>query len=169
MIEALEESRITGMMIYYYFVCKKKLWYFTHEIAMEQNDSNVAIGKVLDETSYAREDKHINIDGVINIDFVAETGVLHEIKKSKKVEEASIWQVKYYLYYLEKKGINDIYGKIDYPLLKKNITVELFDEDKVRLEEIIKQIEEIKKKDYYNERTKKRICKSCAYHDLCFI
>ena len=29
-----------------------------------------------------------------------ESGELHEVKKSKSVEEAGIWQMKYYLYYL---------------------------------------------------------------------
>lgn len=26
------ENRITGVMVYYYFVCKRKLWYFSNEI-----------------------------------------------------------------------------------------------------------------------------------------
>lgn len=29
------EERITGVMIYYYFVCKRKLWYFCHDLQME--------------------------------------------------------------------------------------------------------------------------------------
>lgn len=61
-------------MMYYYYVCKRKLWYFYHEIQMEQESENVAIGKLLDETSYKREDKHINIDNVINIDFLRAEG-----------------------------------------------------------------------------------------------
>ena len=61
------ETRITGVMIYYYFVCKRKLWYFIHEINMESENENVMLGKLLDESSYQRDDKHINIDNVINI------------------------------------------------------------------------------------------------------
>ena len=94
------EKDITGMMVYYYVVCKRKLWYFYHEIQMEQGNENVAIGKVIDEETYRRDDKHINIDNVINIDFIRSKGILHEVKKSDKIEEASILQVKYYLYYL---------------------------------------------------------------------
>lgn len=48
-------KNITGLMIYYYFVCKRKLWYFVNEISMEQNSELVSIGKILDETSYKRE------------------------------------------------------------------------------------------------------------------
>ena len=94
------EKAITGIMIYYYEVCKRKLWYYYHNINMEQNNENVAIGKFIDETSYSRDEKHINIDNVINIDFIKEHRELHEIKKSKSIEQAGIWQVKYYLYYL---------------------------------------------------------------------
>ena len=64
------ENRVTGVMIYYYFVCKRKLWYFINEINMESDNENVMLGKLLDENSYRRDDKHINIDNVINIDFI---------------------------------------------------------------------------------------------------
>ena len=59
------ENRVTGVMIYYYFVCKRKLWYFINEINMESDNENVMLGKLLDENSYRRDDKHINIDNVI--------------------------------------------------------------------------------------------------------
>ena len=48
------ENRITGVMIYYYFVCKRKLWYFVNEINMESENENVLLGKLLDESSYQR-------------------------------------------------------------------------------------------------------------------
>lgn len=73
------ENRVTGVMIYYYFVCKRKLWYFINEINMESDNENVMLGKLLDENSYRRDDKHINIDNVINIDFIKEHQELHEI------------------------------------------------------------------------------------------
>lgn len=68
------ENRVTGVMIYYYFVCKRKLWYFINEINMESDNENVMLGKLLDENSYRRDDKHINIDNVINIDFIKSIG-----------------------------------------------------------------------------------------------
>ena len=64
------KDKITGVMIYYYFVCKRKLWYFCHEINMEAENENVLLGKLLDENSYREKEKHINIDNVINIDFI---------------------------------------------------------------------------------------------------
>lgn len=62
-------EKITGMMVYYYNVCKRKLWFFSNEINMEDCSEDVKIGALLDQKSYGREDKHINIDNVINIDF----------------------------------------------------------------------------------------------------
>lgn len=162
------EKDITGIMVYYYEVCKRKLWYYYHNINMEQNNENVAIGKFIDETSYSRDEKHINIDNVINIDFIKEKGILHEVKKSKKIEEASILQVKYYLYYLMKKNV-DIKAKIDYPLLRKNVEVELEEGDVEKIEEILKDIENIVSKDIAPKEESKKICKNCAFYDLCYI
>lgn len=163
------EERITGVMIYYYFVCSRKLWYFCHQINMEDENENVQLGKLLDENSYKRDDKHIEIDGIINIDFIHEKNELHEIKKSKSIEEAGIWQVKYYLYYLEKRNVDGLHGVIDYPLLKKNVDVELSDEDCKKLDDIIKEIISVKNQEYPPKLEEKKICKKCAYYDLCFI
>lgn len=55
------EDKITGVMIYYYFICKRKLWYFCHQITMEDGNENVQLGKLLDENSYARDDQSILI------------------------------------------------------------------------------------------------------------
>lgn len=163
------EDKITGVMIYYYFICKRKLWYFCHQITMEDGNENVQLGKLLDENSYARDDKHINIDDVINIDFIREKKELHEVKKSKAIEEAGIWQLKYYLYYLKKRGVEGLTGKIDYPLVKRNIEIELIDEDCRELDKIIDDINKIKEYKLPPELNETKICKKCAYFDMCFI
>lgn len=163
------ETRITGVMIYYYFVCKRKLWYFIHEINMESENENVMLGKLLDESSYQRDDKHINIDNVINIDFIKEHKELHEVKKSRSIEEAGIWQVKYYLYYLKQRGADGFKARIDYPLIKKNLVVELTQEDEERLEEIIREIWLLIEEEFPPQFQAVKICNKCAYHDLCFV
>ena len=163
------EERITGVMVYYYFVCKRKLWYFCHDINMEMENEDVMLGKMLDEYSYKRDEKHINIDNVINIDFIKEHQELHEIKKSKSIEEASIWQVKYYLYYLEQRGVKGLKAKIDYPLIKKNVVVELGEDDINKLGDILNDIVSIKNSSVPPILSEQKICKKCAYYDLCFI
>ena len=163
------EERITGVMIYYYFVCKRKLWYFCHEIRMESDNENVMLGKILDDTSYKRDDKHIDIDGIISIDFIRENHELHEVKKSKAIEEAGIWQTKYSLYYLEKRGVENLHAQIDYPLLRKNRTVELTEEDRKQLDTVIDEIIHIKNQELPGDLQRSKLCYKCAYGDLCLI
>ena len=162
------EKSISGMMIYYYFVCNRKLWYFSNEIRMEQENENVLIGKIV-ENSFTRKMKHINIDNVINIDYISEKHILHEVKKSRSIEEAGIWQIKYYIYYLRQKGVLGISGQIDYPLLHKKIEVELSDKDIQELEKFLIEIQYIICLFLPPTMEEKSICKKCAYRDLCFI
>lgn len=135
---------------------------------MESSNEDVQLGKLIDENSYSNDEKHINIDNVINIDFIRSDNVLHEIKKSNKIENASIWQVKYYLYYLKKRGV---YTKaiIDYPLLKKRIDVVLGQEDETYIESVIDDIYELVNNDKPPALEKKGYCKKCAYYELCYI
>ena len=163
------DKDITGLMVYYYEVCKRKLWYFVNKIQLEENNSNVILGKLLEENTYTRDEKKINIDGVINIDFIRSKKILHEIKKSNSIEPASLLQVQYYLYYLEKKGLIGLKGILDYPLLKQTIEVNLTDEDRENLDNIIIGIKEILRKESPPALEKNGICKKCAYFDLCFV
>lgn len=160
---------ITGIMIYYYFICKKKLWYFINQINMEQNSELVAIGKILDEESYKKEKKEILIDNTINIDFIKNGAVLHEVKKTKSIEEAGIWQIKYYMYYLEKKQVENIKAKIDYPLLKETKEIILSDIDRKVLDDVIQDIEKLINEESIPKKINSKICKKCSYYDLCYV
>ena len=73
------------------------------------------------------------------------------------------------LYYLKNKGVNDVIGSIDYPLLKKKIHVELLEEDVRNLEKVLKDIQCIRDTNTNIELEKKSICNKCAYYDLCFV
>jgi len=160
---------ISGIMIYYYFICPRKLWYFSNNINMEQNSELVGIGKLLDEETYSREKKGILIDNTINIDFIKNKTVIHEVKKTKSIEEAGIWQLKYYIYYLENKGVKNIKAEIDFPLLRENKEIVLEDEDRKVLENILKNIEEIIQSDRPPKIIDSKICKKCSYFDLCYV
>lgn len=161
------DMKITGVMIYYLNVCTRKLWYFFNSLNMENENESVQLGKLLDEASYKAEEKHINIDDVINIDFIRDKHMLHEVKKSRKIEEAGLWQTKYYLYYLKKRGVKKLRGEVDYPLLKKTTEVILAAEDEERIKHMCEQIEQIVHLSVPPGFVKKNICKSCAYYDLC--
>lgn len=165
----MDDMKITGMSIYYYCICHKKLWYYLHEISLESENENVKIGKILDETTYNSQKKHIMIDSTINIDYISEHNILHEVKKSRKIEKAGIWQLKYYIYYLQCRGVEGLRGRIDYPLLKQSQWVDLTEEDIAELEKMLEHIKKMKQSETPPQRVGKKFCKACAYYDFCFI
>lgn len=159
---------ITATQINYYFVCHRELWLFSHQINMEHNSELVELGKLLHEDSYKRENKEIQI-GPIKIDFIGKDGVIHEVKKTPSMEEAHIWQVKYYIWYLKNLGIKNLRGEIDYPKLKKTQEVELTATDEEKLENIIKKIDDIINTEEMPQTINKSFCKRCSYYELCYI
>ena len=163
------QREIAGMMFYYYFVCKRKLWFFANEIQMESENEDVIIGKLIDENSYSRELKHVLIDNTVNIDFIKEWKILHEVKKQKSIEEAGIWQLKYYIYFLKERGINIEKGILDYPKLKKRQEIFLSKEDEERIENILLEIREIINLKLPPKLEKLKICRKCAYFEYCYI
>lgn len=168
-------DKITGIHIYYYKICKRKLWYFLKECCMEKENELVETGKIIDESTYQQNDKHIDILGYANIDSIHDN-TIQEIKKSRSQEDASIWQIKYYLYILKKYGIDNITGELCYPTLRKKININLNENDITEIDKISKEIRNLAKSDIpilinqnMKENTKKNICQKCAYHDLCKI
>jgi CRISPR-associated exonuclease Cas4 len=164
---------MTGTQINYYFLCHRKLWLFTHHIEQEQNSDNVAMGKFISESTYKREEHELKISGEhgdIVLDFYDKKNkVIHEVKKSDKMEEIHIWQVKYYISVLEDKGIEGVTGEIDYPKLKEKIKVKLTDFDRLELNKIREDILLILSSPSPPEVVNKPFCKNCAYYDLCFV
>ena len=156
-------------MIYYYFVCKTKLWYFDHQLSMEEGNELVEIGKLIDESSYSRKKKHILLDETINIDFMEDWKVLHEVKKSRSIEEASIWQLKYYMKYLLDKGIEIEKGIVDYKKKKIRNEVTLSSEDIEVLKSVESEVLDIINSRAVPTKIKSKICKNCAYYEFCYI
>ena len=163
------KKEITGMMIYYYYVCHKKLWYFLNDINMESGNEDVQIGKVIDEEMHSNVEKHININNVISIDYIKSKNILYEVKKSKAIEEASIKQVQFYLYYIKKHNIKIEKAVLDYPLLKQSKEIILDKESEEEIDQTIEEIEKIMNMKVPPETIKKKICKKCSYYDICFL
>jgi CRISPR-associated exonuclease Cas4 len=163
---------ITGTHISYYFLCHRKLWLFANGINMEHNSDLVYEGKLIHETSYPqRSEKYeeIEIDG-IKIDYYdARNQIIHEVKKSDKMETAHEWQVKYYIHVLERNGIEGVTGLLEYPKLRQTAEVLLSDRDRGELEQIIIGVKEIIALETCPARIKLGICKNCSYFDFCFI
>jgi CRISPR-associated exonuclease Cas4 len=78
-----ELTKFTGTEVGYYFICRKKLWWFHHGIEMEQESDRVKLGKLVHESSYERRKKEISIDNKIVLDWQAD-GVIHEVKLRRR-------------------------------------------------------------------------------------
>ena len=100
---------ITGTHFNYYQLCRRKLWLFANGINMEQESDLVYEGKLVHESSYPQRTskyEEVEIDG-IKVDYYdAKNKVIHEIKKSNKVDKAHEWQPKYYMYAFEQHGLD---------------------------------------------------------------
>jgi CRISPR-associated exonuclease Cas4 len=162
---------ITGTQINYYFTCHRKLWLFSNGIQMEHNSELVEMGKLIHETSYSdRPERFQEVEiGPVKIDFYDKREkVIHEIKKSDKLEEAHQWQVKYYIYIMEQAGIEGVTGLLEYPKLRHTEQVLLTDPDRDELETIIVNIAQITASENCPALVKTGICKNCSYYDFCY-
>jgi CRISPR-associated exonuclease Cas4 len=141
---------------------------------MENTSEDVLIGKLISSNTYERRKHDIHIvdeDGGVYmvLDFIdRENKVIYEVKKSNKMEELHIWQVKYYIYVLEKLGIKGYKGIINYPKQRRRILVELTDDDRRVIEEVINSIEEILSEQEPPPVINKPYCKKCSYYEFCY-
>lgn len=163
---------ITGTHINYYHVCKRELWLFANGIQMEHTSELVDEGRFIHETAYpqrAQKYQEIEIEGV-KIDYYdARNKIVHEIKKSNKVEEAHRWQVKYYLLVLRRNGVKGASAILEYPRLKRREEITLSEKDVDYLTQIEKDIQNIVTRPQVPPRVAKKICRNCSYYDFCWV
>lgn len=162
---------LTATHINYYHICHRKLWLFVNSINMEHSSDTVADGKLLHESSYpqrAEKYSEIEIDGS-KIDFYdAKNKVIHEIKRSAKMEDAHEWQLKYYIFLLEQNGVDSVTGLLEYPKLRETKKIKLANSDKEYLQMVIKEIKNIAAQEFCPPLLNAKICKSCSYFDFCY-
>ena len=163
---------MTGTHINYYFICRRKLWLFANSMQMEHTSDLVYEGKMIHESTYPqRSTKYEEVQiGGVKVDFFdRKNNVIHEIKKSPKLKNAHIWQLKYYIYVFEQAGIKGVTGILEYPKQRKIEEVHLSQNDIIRLEEIIQEIKTIINSAQVPGAVKKTRCKRCSYYDFCFV
>jgi len=156
----------TGVEVNYFFVCRRKLWFFSRHLDLESESDLVLLGKLLHEHGYQRKFKEVNI-GRIKIDFLEKYGVIHEVKRSRRMEKAHRFQLLYYIYYLKKLGVK-VKGVLHYPLLRKNVEIELTRELEEELETVLREMKNIISSDQPPKAEKRRQCRKCSYYELCW-
>jgi CRISPR-associated exonuclease Cas4 len=163
--------RITGKHVNYYHICHRKLWLFHNGLSFQQDHANVQDGLLLHETAYpqrAKRFREIQLDG-IKIDFYDPVDrVVHEIKRSNKMEGASKAQLQYYLRVLERHGVDQPTGLLEYPKIRRVEPVTLTDEDRAAIEAWEAGIAEVVSRRQCPPVINKPICKQCSYYDFCY-
>lgn len=162
---------VTGTLIAYYFYCHRRMWLHANGIRFEDTSEDVEMGVLIEETTYNhRPHKYEQISfGPIKIDFYdAKNKIIHETKKSSKFHETHIWQLKYYIYMLEQSGVSNVTGILEYPEERATEKVELNEEDRKRLREVIDLINKLLSLDDCPPRINSLKCKNCSYFDFCW-
>ena len=161
----------TGTHFNYYQLCRRKLWLFANGINMEHTSDAVYDGKLIHEGSYPQRPERyeeVAVEGIKVDYFDAKRRVIHEIKRSDKMEKAHEWQVKYYIYVFERNGTDGCTGLLEYPTMRQTLPVVLTDEDREEIRRMEQEIIDIIESDNCPPLAKKRFCKSCSYYDFCF-
>lgn len=165
----MKKEDITGVMVQYFVVCKRELWFYIKQINMNYNNDDISIGKLIHEKSYKRENKELRIDNMV-FDFVKKGDelVIFEIKKSTKLTIGAKYQLYFYLYnlrLLEPK----IKGILLYPKERKREEIILNDEIINKMENIFDEILEISHFKQPPKAENKPYCKSCSFYELCMV
>jgi CRISPR-associated exonuclease Cas4 len=134
---------------------------------LESDSDLVHLGKLLHEHSYKRKLKEVEV-GRIKIDFIERAQEIHEIKRSRKIEDAHIFQLLYYLYFIKSFTGKVMKGILNYPLLKKKVNVELTEEREKEMKNLLNDVTGIIQMQKPPEAEWKRYCRTCAYRELCW-
>lgn len=155
---------IRGIEVYYYAVCKRKLWLFHRGIGFEEQYDRVQEGKVLHEYAYGKLEKEINIDDMAVVDAV-DGEWIREVKISSKMESADRLQMLYYLYLLKERGVEKK-GLLSYPKEKKTTELKLGLDENMEVLAAIEGVKSVISGELPRYR-KVKICAKCAYRDFC--
>ena len=166
--ESEPEVRITGLMVQYYHVCRRELWFMSRGIDIDRETTNIQRGTHVDENSYQSSRSSFMIGNRIQLD-VLDSGDVMEVKVSSSLEEPARMQLLFYLWYLQE--IHDIEkdGILAYPKERKRETITLNDSTTEKVESTIEGILAVVNREQPPELEKKSYCDSCLYQDICWM
>jgi CRISPR-associated exonuclease Cas4 len=161
--------KTNGVKVNYFFICKRKLWLYSKNLSMEQSSDQVFLGRLLHDQSYSYlPRREVMIDNLIKIDLLESSEVIHEVKYSRKMEEAHRWQILYYLFYLKQLGLSGLKGEINYPKLRRKEEVSLSPEVEARIPKVLKEIKHLEESPEPYPASFTPVCKKCSYIELCW-
>lgn len=141
----------------------------SRNIVPDQQDDNIDFGRFLHEETYKRNKKEI-LFGNVKFDVILNTKdklVIGETKKTSRYEEASKWQLAYYLTVLKNAGIK-AEGVLLYPEERKRVQIVLNEETMESLNIMSNDIEKLIQSDIPPKVQKCKYCHKCGYREYCF-
>jgi CRISPR-associated exonuclease Cas4 len=161
-----EPFRVTGVMMQYYHVCRRELWFESRNLEIDRENPTVVRGTRVDDTAY--DDKRENLRlGMISLDLL-DDGRVVEIKPSSTLTKPAEMQLSYYLWYLDRVADIQRDGVLAHPRERNREPVELTAERESEVESAIRGIHEIVRRPSPPPAEEKPFCDSCAYHDFCW-
>jgi CRISPR-associated exonuclease Cas4 len=161
------EFRVTGVMMQYYHVCKRELWFYSRDIEIDRENPGIVRGTNVDESAYAGQRHHFSVDRTISVDLL-DDGRVVEVKPSSALTEPARMQLLYYLWYLDRVAGVEKNGVLAHPTERKREPVELTSENAEAVEAAIRGIHDVITEDSPPAAEEKPFCDSCAYHDFCW-
>lgn len=162
-------TNINPTLVWYYYICHREVWFMSRHIVPEQDETNIALGRLISEESYKREKKEIRFENMV-VDLIKKENnevVICEVKKSSKYLQSAKMQLSYYLYELKQKGLL-LKGELLFPKEKTKVSIELSEDIEKELQETIKNINNIINEEIPPKLIKINYCKKCGYKELCF-
>ncbi|GAB2769805.1 CRISPR-associated protein Cas4 [Streptomyces daliensis] len=111
-----QAAAVGGVHIKYLHHCPRQLWLYGRGYRPEQRSDLVALGEVVDETTYTRR-RDVDL-GEAKIDWVTAGAIVHETKSSRTPSPAHAAQVRHYCLLLERRGVTVRGGTVHYPLAR---------------------------------------------------
>jgi len=160
--------RITGLMVQYYVVCERELWFMSRGIDIDRDAVNIQRGTYVDENSYRDRRNSFQVNGRIALDIV-DSGEVMEVKVSSKMEEPARMQLLFYLWYLDRILDIERDGVLAYPKERSRERLTLTDEHAEKVEDAILGIIDTVERNAPPPLEKKPVCEACLYQDICWM
>jgi len=162
-------SQITGTLVQSYSICNRQSWLMSRQIVPDQDHPYIEIGRLIDNESYERDRKKIDLENMV-IDLIKikeESLLVGEVKKSSNAEESARLQLAFYLYRLKEVGIV-AKGVLLFPKERRRIPMELDAELEEKLKEMFSEIEAIIQNPLPPPPKRIKYCTHCAYREFCW-
>ncbi|HHX10174.1 MAG TPA: CRISPR-associated protein Cas4 [Firmicutes bacterium] len=163
------DLRVTGTLVWYYYVCKRQVWLMAHQINPDEDDPNIEYGRFLQEIAYGREKKEFSV-GSSRLDIVQRmdgTLIVSEVKKTSRHEKSATMQLLFYLKELCERGV-DASGELRFPEERRRKTIRLTEATLQELRSVEDSIIDLITQSLPPEPVRIGLCRSCGYSEFCW-